>query len=128
VQINGAPTSVVYAASRLGNLFAFNALMGANIWQTNLGTTPGLFIYTSATLYNSSIYIGVASTGDCPLVQGELVQLDASTGLIQNTFKVVPDACPAAGGSVWGTPAIDEQTGMHYLGQEMSTKKRAPNL
>jgi outer membrane protein assembly factor BamB len=116
VTINGTPTSVVYAASGLGNVFAYNALTGVNIWETNLGTASGLFLYTSGTIHNGSLYMGVASTGDCPLVQGELVKLNDVTGHVQKIFKVVPDACPAGGGSVWGTPAIDKQTGMIYFG------------
>jgi polyvinyl alcohol dehydrogenase (cytochrome) len=40
--------------------------------------------------------------------------MDAATGQILNTFNVVPDGC--TGGSVWGSPTIDEQTGMLYVG------------
>ena len=114
VPINGTATSVVFVGSGPATLYAVNALTGANIWQTTLSSDPASFIYTSTAIYQGSIYIGVASTGDCPLVQAEFARLDASTGQIQNTFKTVPDGC--IGASVWGAPAIDEQTGMVYFG------------
>jgi polyvinyl alcohol dehydrogenase (cytochrome) len=114
VQMNGTATSVVFVGSGPATLYALNALTGANIWQTTLSSDPASFIYTSTAIYQGSIYIGVASTGDCPLVQAEFARLDAATGQIQNTFKTVPDGC--IGASVWGAPAIDEQTGMVYFG------------
>jgi outer membrane protein assembly factor BamB len=58
------------------------------------------------------VYIGVSSFGDCPLVQGQLVQLNAATGAIQHKFNVVPNGC--TGGGVSGSPTID-QTGNLYF-------------
>jgi hypothetical protein len=46
-------------------------------------------------------------------VQGQLVQLNASTGAIQNVFDVVPSGC--TGGSVWGPPTIDEAADRIYF-------------
>jgi hypothetical protein len=40
--------------------------------------------------------------------------LDTASGKLLNTFNVVPAGC--IGGAVWGSPAIDEQTGMLYFG------------
>ncbi len=57
--------------------------------------------------------MGVASVGDCPLVQGQLVQMDAVTGRIQHTFNTVPDGC--VGGGVWSSPTIDEAEGTVYI-------------
>src|SRR4029077_1007930 len=61
----------------------------------------------------TSVYVGVASYGDCPLVQGQVVQLDAASGNIQNIFDVVPSGC--TGGSVWGSPTIDQSDGSLYV-------------
>ena len=65
-------------------------------------------------LYNGSVYIGVSSIANCPSVQAKLYRLDAATGAVQNTFKIVPDGC--TGGSLWGTPTIDAATGTVYFG------------
>ncbi len=114
VPIQGVATSVVFVAAGQDNLYALDAHTGTIIWQTNLGNDPAEFLYSSTTVYNGSVYIGVASTGDCPLVQGKVVRVNASTGQIQHTFKIVPDGC--IGGAVRGSPTIDEKRGMLYVG------------
>ena len=114
VPINGTATSVLFVGSGPATVYAVNALTGTIIWQQTLSSDPASFIYTSMAIYHGSIYVGIASTGDCPLVQAGFDRLNASTGQILNTFKTVPDGC--IGASVWGAPAIDEQTGMVYFG------------
>lgn len=114
VPINGIATSVVFVGAGASNLYALDALKGTILWKTNLDSNAASFIYSSTDIYNGSIYIGIASTGDCPLVQSSVVRVDASSGQIQNTFNIVPNGC--IGGAVWGTPTIDEATGMIYFG------------
>lgn len=114
VSINGQETPVVFVGGGNAIFYALNALTGAIIWQDKLGTPPATFLWASPAFYNGDIYMGVASFGDCPLVQGQLVQMDAATGTILNTFKTVPDGC--TGATVWGSPTIDETTGMLYFG------------
>lgn len=114
VPINGSPTSTLFIGAGAANLYALDALTGQILWQTNLQNNAAAFIYASPTYYNGSLYIGVASTGDCPLVIGEVVQVNASTGQVQNTFTLVPNGC--IGSSVWGAITVDETTGMLYLG------------
>ena len=82
-------------------------------WSTSLGTSPSYFIWSSPALYNNSVYIGNSSLNDCPLVQGQLVQMTSGTGTIRNTFNVVPFGC--TGGSVWGSPTVDEAAGRLYF-------------
>src|SRR5438876_3932441 len=48
------------------------------------------------------------------LIQGQLVQLNASTGVVEHTFNVVPSGC--TGGSVWVAPTIDAATNTLYVG------------
>jgi outer membrane protein assembly factor BamB len=57
--------------------------------------------------------MGVSSFGDCPLVQGQLVKMDAATGTIQNVFYNVPNGC--IGGAVWSSPSIDTSAGQVYI-------------
>jgi PQQ-like domain len=111
--IGGKTTSVVYVGGGDGHMYALNATTGAVIWRTSLGTAPPHFLWSSPAVYNGSVYEGVASLDDCPVVQGQLVQMDVVTGAIQHTFNVVPNGC--IGGGVWGSPTIDESTGLVFI-------------
>lgn len=113
LSIKGVSTPVLLLGGGNVQMYALNANTGAVIWQTPLGTPPSYFLYSSPAVSNGSVYIGVSSQGDCPLVQGQLVQLSATTGVIQHTFNVVPNGC--IGGSVWTAPTIDSATGMMYF-------------
>jgi polyvinyl alcohol dehydrogenase (cytochrome) len=64
-------------------------------------------------VYQGKVYIGMASFGDCPTVQGQIFQLDAATGNILHIFSVIPDGC--TGGGVWSSPVIDPQSGALYI-------------
>ena len=86
---------------------------GAVIWKTNLGTPPADYLWSSPILFNGSIYEAVASFGDCPLVPGRIVQMDATTGAIQHTTYMVPNGC--IGGGIWSSPAIDTSDGSIYV-------------
>jgi polyvinyl alcohol dehydrogenase (cytochrome) len=94
-------------------MYSLNADTGKILWRTQLSTQQGAFIWSSPTLYHGSIYVGLSSVSDCPLVRGGLYQLDALTGNIQNTFYTVPAGCD--GGGIWGSPTIDYVTGYVYV-------------
>ncbi len=121
-------TSVVYVPGGDGNLYALNALTGAIIWKTNLGAPPAVYLWDSPILFNGSIYMGVSSFGDCPLVQGQLVQLDANTGAIQHVANMTPNGCVGAG--IWPSPAIDPSDGSVYVttGTPNACHNAGPNL
>lgn len=114
--VNGTPTSVLILGGGDAHVYMLNALTGAVIWSTSLGDSSITFLWDSPAVYNGSVYIGIAGFGDCPppKVQGQFFQLNATTGAIQNTFAIVPSGCTGAG--VWGSPAIDEQTGTIFFG------------
>jgi len=114
LSIGGVNTSVVFVGGGNANLYALKASTGATIWHISLGSVPDHFLYGSPAFYKGSVYIGVSSHGDCPLVQGQLVQLRATTGTKLHTFNVVPAGC--IGGSVWVAPTIDAATGIIYFG------------
>lgn len=106
-------TPVVFVGGGKDQFFALNATNGQVIWSTTLGSSPNHFLWSSPAYYNGSIYIGNTSFGDCPLVSGQLIQLNASTGAIQHTFQVVSSAC--TGGGIWGSPTIDTVNGFVYF-------------
>ncbi len=113
VSIGGTSTAVDFVGGGDANFYALNALTGAIIWRTSMGSSPSHFIWSSPAFFNGNIYIGVASLGDCPLIQGQMVEMNASTGAIQHVFNVVPNGCTGAG--VWGSPTIDESAGLLYF-------------
>ena len=112
VSINGTSTPVVLVGGGNGQFYALNASTGAIIWHTLLGSAPDHYLWSSPAIYNGSIYMGVSSFGDCPLVQGQLVQLDASTGTILHTFNAAPSGC--TGASIWSSPVVDQAAGTVY--------------
>jgi outer membrane protein assembly factor BamB len=113
VSINGAMTEVVFVGGGDTNFYALNAATGAILWHTSLGATPDNFIWGAPSIYNGNVYIGVASYGDCPLVRGKLMELNASTGAIEHVFYTVAENC--LGGGIWDAPTIDTATGMIYF-------------
>lgn len=106
-------TSVLFVGGGNATFYALNALTGSIIWQTSLGSPPNDFIWSSPAFYKGNIYIGLASFGDCPVVQGKLFQLNATTGSILHTFNVVPNGC--TGGGISGSPTIDQATDTLYF-------------
>jgi polyvinyl alcohol dehydrogenase (cytochrome) len=112
VPVDGA-TSVLYVGGGNSKFYALNAATGAVLWSHDVGGNPNTFIWSSPAVFGNSVYIGVASFGDCPLVRGRLLQLDRVTGALQNTFYVVPKGC--TGGGVWGSPTIDATAGTIYF-------------
>jgi outer membrane protein assembly factor BamB len=104
---------VVFVGGGNDKFYALNASDGRIIWKKALGASPDHFIWSSTTFFNGSVYIGVASFGDCPLVRGKLMQLDAATGAIQHVFATVPNSC--TGGAIWGSPTLDEDAEAVYI-------------
>ena len=86
-------------------LFALDAVSGAVLWHTALGSAPNHYLWSSPVLANASLYIGMASDDDCPLIRGGVVQLDPNTGNVLHQFSTVPSGC--IGASVWGSPTVD---------------------
>ncbi len=105
--------SLLFVGGGNATVYELNAGTGAILWQTRLGSSPSHFLWSSPAILNDSIYEGVASFGDCPLVQGQMVQLNAVTGAITNVLNTVPDGC--TGGGVTSSATIDEVAGTLYF-------------
>jgi len=113
VMVGGKRTLVLFVGGGDGHFYALNAMTGAIIWKKLLGIAPDNYLWSSPAVYNGKIYEGVSSLADCPLVQGKLVQIDVSTGVITHTFNTVPNGCQ--GGSIWSSPTIDTAAGVIYV-------------
>jgi outer membrane protein assembly factor BamB len=114
ITVNGVATPIVYVTGADGYMYALYASNGTVLWKTQL-TDPstGGLLWDSPAEYNGSVFVGVASYGDCPLVQGKEFKLNWRTGAIQAVAKLVPDGCVGAG--EWGSPTIDETNNKIYL-------------
>jgi len=83
------------------------------LWAYDVGGNPDTFLWDSPAVFGNSVYISVASFGDCPLVQGRVLQINRVSGALQNTFNVVPNGC--TGGGIWSSPTIDAAAGTIYF-------------
>ena len=116
----GTPTAVtiwnaslLYVSGGDSNLYAIDALTGAIDWHTRLGPTPQSFLWSSPTVYNGSVYVGLGSLQECPAVQGKVFQLSTVTGAVQHVFNTTPDGC--TGAPVLTTGAVDPADGSIYF-------------
>ena len=114
VGIGGKPTLVDFVGGGDGSYYALDARTGRAIWSHFFGSPrDGYFMWSSPALSRGSIYVGIASIGDCPVIPGAVERLDPATGAIQDSFATVPPGC--AGGGVWASPTIDDATGDVYV-------------
>lgn len=113
--VGGVTTPVLFVPGGNSTVYALNATTGAIIWKTAVGSSAWSFLWDSAVVYDGSLYIGTASTANCPVtIQGQLFKLNATTGAIEDTFDAVPNGC--IGGGIWGSVTVDTSAGTLYVG------------
>jgi outer membrane protein assembly factor BamB len=106
VRLGGAGVRVLVVGGGDGSVYGLRARTGKIIWKRNFGSPQnGWFIWSSPAFFDGSVYIGVGSLGDCPLVRGAVVKLNPATGAVQARFDTVAKGC--IGATVWTSPAID---------------------
>ncbi len=97
----------VYVAGPNGYLYAFRASNLTLRWLSVIAipsaTTNDYFEWSSPTVTNGKIYIGVASNCDGPLIRGAVIGYDQLTGTKFAEFYAVPTG--DRGGSVWSSVA-----------------------
>ncbi len=106
--------TTVYVGGGDSAVYALNRDTGEIRWRLPLADPQsGAMLWASAVVSGNSLYMGIASLGDCPLVQGGLARI----GLDDPTHPLVRYLVPAGfvGASVWSTPAVDEQAGLVYV-------------
>jgi polyvinyl alcohol dehydrogenase (cytochrome) len=82
-------------------LLAINATDGTKVWNTTLDTHPSCKLTQTPTLYDGYIYEGTSSNEEstasyitdyvCCTFQGSVSKIEATTGNIVWTSKVLPD-------------------------------------
>lgn len=114
ISVNGVQTPIVFIAGADGNLYALKAADGSVLWKTQLANpSKGELLWDSPGVANGSVYIGLASYGDCPLVQGRVFKLGWRFGNVEAVAKLVPDGCVGAG--TWGTTTYDQADNKLYV-------------
>jgi outer membrane protein assembly factor BamB len=103
----GQPT--VYVAAPNGYLYAWNATTGQKIWRSVVNIPSkkvnNYFNWSSPTVANGMIYVGISSNCDSPLVQGGEKVYDQATGKHLATFHTTHPR--DIGGSIWSSAAVD---------------------
>jgi len=103
----------IYLGGGDGYWYALNASTGAVDWRFFVGspTINGMndYDWASTLVYQNSLYIGVASCFDNPLIRGALVQVNLTGPPTANhTFYTISNG--EIGNSIWTTPAVDPET------------------
>jgi outer membrane protein assembly factor BamB len=100
--------TTVYVAAPDGYLYAWNASTGARDWRSVVGIPSkkvnDYFNWSSPTVANGMVYVGVASSCDNPLVQGGEKVYDQATGALLATFDTTPPN--DIGGSIWSSALV----------------------
>jgi hypothetical protein len=100
---------IVYVAAPDGYLYALKASDLSLVWRSVIAipstTVSDYFDWSSPTVANGRIYVGIASQCDNPLVRGGVAGYDQATGTRFATFYTVP--AKDVGGSVWSSVAVD---------------------
>ena len=106
--------SSVYVGGGDAALYALDKTSGAQLFRVALAdTNNGAYIWSSILYAGNTLYLGVASLGDCPLVRGQLVRVDLNNPQNPTSRYLVPEGEVGAG--LWSTPAIDEATNTLYI-------------
>ena len=99
----------VYVAAPNGYLYAFRASNLGVRWRAVIAypsaTVSDFYDWSSPTVANGKIYVGVSSECDNPLVRGGVVGFDQATGHRFAFFPAVSNG--TLGGSVWSSVAVD---------------------
>ena len=103
--VTGALT--VYVSDGNGYLYALSAATGAIVWKSVIALpspkVSDYYDWSSPTVINRHIYIGLASECDEPLVMGGLKEYDQATGQQLAFYKTNPDG--PVGASIWSSAA-----------------------
>jgi polyvinyl alcohol dehydrogenase (cytochrome) len=97
---------IVYVGGGDAAVYALDAASGAIVGRLPLGDeADGVYIWSSLMVYRNTLYVGISSFADCPLVRGGLARIDLSNPAASTVKYLMPPGRVGAG--VWLTPAFD---------------------
>ena len=107
---DGSGNPVLYFHSPDGYLYKLRGSDGSTIWQSLVQipspTQNDVYAWSSPTVANGKVIIGVSSNCDTPFVQGQVRAYNAGTGALLWIHKTIPDGFVGAGD--WYDAAVDE--------------------
>jgi outer membrane protein assembly factor BamB len=99
---------VVYVSGGDGYLYALNAATGTIKWRSVIAipstTQNDYYDWSSPTVANGSVYIGVSSQCDDPLVRAGVKKYDQASGALEATYYATPAG--TVGASIWSSVAV----------------------
>ena len=99
----------IYFGDNYTQVRCLDAATGREIWRTRLSDRRGMQMFCSVAVHDGKVLTGFSSN----MESGEVACLDAETGAVRWSFRVVPGS-QYGGGSVWTSPAIDERYNIVY--------------
>ena len=109
VQDDGAGNPVLYFHAPDGYLYKLRGSDGSTVWQSLVqipsSSVNDVYAWSSPTVANGKVIIGVSSNCDTPFVQGQVRAYDAGTGALLWVHKTIPDGFVGAGD--WYDAAVD---------------------
>jgi len=104
----GSGKLAVYVNAPDGYLYAFDAGTGNLLWRSQLDvpstTVNNYYAWGSPLVVNGTVYIGIASMCDNPLVPAGLMAFSQSTGKEIGFWHSLPNT--ESGASIWSSPAV----------------------
>ncbi len=132
------PDDTVYFGDTRANVYAVDGSSGKLIWRKQIDEHPLARVTSSLKLYEGTLYFGVSSreewlstssTYECCTFRGSVNALNAKTGkLVWKTYTISSPPQPTirnasgtqlygpSGAGVWGSPTIDSQKKLLYVG------------
>lgn len=104
---------------------ALDQQTGRVLWQRTVDWQVGSDAVSSPVVWDDMVWVGVSGTaaegdaGERLGFQGGFVLLDAATGELRKKTSTIPEEQwedGFAGGAIWSTIAIDEESGFGYVG------------
>jgi len=112
IGVAGQPTvlgNTVYVPGGDSAVYALDQANGNQLWRVPLADpNGGSYLWASIVPYNNTLFAGVASLGDCPLVRGALARIDLANP--QRPLIHYLSSENLLGAGIWSTPAIDSAT------------------
>lgn len=103
----------LYFGTGMAKVHCLDAASGREIWQTQVDPDPvgnRTQIFCSVAVFKGKVFVGTSSR------RGQLVCLDAEKGTVLWRFDTIPGTEFAAGGSIWTSPAVDEELNLVFNG------------